>query len=207
MCGGRYREVPLEGAVPQYPVRRGEVRRGDGAQVPGRRPLQAARGTTGNTRDRTPSASGTAGTGIKPANTHRTALIAWTAKTGRIDAENMAQVPGTGMVPERCVPTGHARGMRAMAGQGAGMARDRTRVASRARSLPGRHDAKIDAPVMHSERALGQPESAGPGPGHDGSVLGRRARQAGHLTVEISVTGGSPGRGPPTAATRGCRSA
>ncbi len=159
-------------------------------------PCRAARGTTGSMRDRAPGASGAAGTGTRLANTHRMALMARTAeKTDRIGAGKMAQVPGTGMVPGRCVPPGHAGGMRAVAGQGAGPARDRARAASRARSLPGRHDVQTGAPAMHPERALGQPESAGPGPGHDGSVPGRRARQAGHLTGEISVTGGLPGTG------------
>ncbi len=159
-------------------------------------PCRAARGTTGNMRDRTFDAFEAAGTGIKLANTYRTALIARTAKkTDRIDAEKIAQVPGTDMIPERCVPPGHTRGMRAMAGQRVRLARDRARVTSRARSLPGRHDIQMDAPAMHSEKALGQLESAGPGSGHDGLVLGQCARQAGHLTEEISVTGGLPGTG------------
>ncbi len=147
-------------------------------------------------RDRTSGASGATGTGIKLANTHRMALIARTAKkTDMVDAEKIAQVPGTGMIPERCVPPGHTRGIRAMAGHRVRLARDRTRVTSRARSLPGRHDIQMDASTMHSEKALGQPESAGPGSVCDGAVLVQCARQAGHLTEEISVTEGLPGTG------------
>ncbi len=47
------------------------------------------------------------------------------------------------------------------------------------------------------KRLWGQPESAGPGSACDGAVPGRRARQAGYLTEEISVTGGPRDGGRP----------
>ncbi len=154
-------------------------------------PCRAACETTGNMWNKTFDAFEAAGIDIKLANTYKMALIARTAKkTDRIDAEKIAQVLRMDMIPECYVPPGHTRGIRAMVRQRVRLVQDRTRVINRVHSLLDRHDIQMDASTMHSEKALGQLESAELGSGHDGLVLGQCARQVRHLTEEISVTEG-----------------
>lgn len=151
----------------------------------------AACETTANMWRITYEAFEKAGGGIKMANTFEMTVINKTGKkTGKVDAQKIANVLRVGMIPECYVPSKKVRGIRNMVRHHVRLVQDRTHVINRIHGILDGYGRTIQASRMYSQKGVRHLEEIVLGTRHETMILQQCVRQMMHLTEEIVTVDG-----------------
>ena len=154
-----------------------------------RRGITAACETTANMWQVSYAAFEDAGIDIKLADTRRMPLVSMTAKkTDRIDAEKIAHVLRTGMLPECHVPGPATRAQRQLVRRRVSLGQDRTREANRLHAQLDMHGRTVGASRLHLKKAIVELNGMVLGDGEDSvdtAVLRSHVRHIVSLNEEI----------------------